>query len=83
MRKLIALTLLVTTLVSPTYASDLEERCIAKAAEIDGDATGCACFAENAEGAVAEEILAIASTEPNLTEEAQKVVELCWPQAQG
>lgn len=70
-------------MVTPSFANDLEDKCVAFNEENGGDSSGCACLGESAEGDVYEEFMAITSQADleGLSDDAKAVLATCFPGA--
>lgn len=75
--------LAVAFIAAPSFANDLEDKCVAYNEENGGDPSGCACLGESAEGDVYEEFMAIESQADleALSDDAKAVLAACFPNA--
>ncbi len=83
MKKLIVAAIAGAAIAAPAYANEIAEQCEAYIAENGGDASGCACLGEAADGdaALAEAVLAISTPEDlDAADEATKeAIRACFP----
>ena len=85
MHKLIALSALAAVLAAPAFANETQAQCEAYIAENGGDASGCACLGDIADGdpAFAAALAAIDSPEAlDAADQATKdKIAMCYPPA--
>jgi len=85
MKKLLIAVSALGLAASPAFAGgDLEEYCVNYTTENDSDPAGCACLAEAADGAMAEELMTVESDEDieMLSEASKEAIAACWPDAE-
>ncbi len=82
-KQLAAIALGVSFVTAPALASELEDQCVAYAAETSGDASGCSCLAEAADDTMTAELMAIESEADieGLSEASKGAIASCWPEA--
>ena len=83
MKQMIVAVLAGAAFASPAFANEIAEQCEAYVAENGGDASGCACLGEAADGdaALAEAVLAISTPEDlDAADDATKeAIRACFP----
>jgi len=83
MKKLAIAALAAGLIVSPAFASEFEDYCVAYTTESTGDSSGCSCLADAADSAMQEELMAVQSEADieGLSDASKEAIGACWPDA--
>lgn len=83
MKKLMIAALAAGLAISPAFAGDLEEYCVAYVNESGGDPSGCSCLADAADASMSEELMAVQSDADveSLSDASKEAIAACFPAA--